>query len=400
MNLSKLLSIILIALIFTIAAGCSGKADVSDKEIDAMAKYVDDNGNILDESGKIVNSDKKMGKTTVGFLFVGGFDDFGYNQAAYLGSMAVEKAFPDVNVIRAENVPETAEVETKMEEMIKSGAKIIFATSYGYLPQVLTVAKKYPDVIFYHQGGLESADNVGTYFASIWKEMYLSGVSAGKMTKSNKLGFVASVPIEQVLLNLNAFTMGARSVNPDATTTAVFTNSWCDPVTQVSVTNDMAGKGIDVISQHQDCTKTIVETAEKLNLYVVGYHADASSIGKNNWVTGGIWDWGNAYIELVQTALDGKFKTSPYHSVYQFPDNFGAAKLASFGPKVPSDVKQLVEDLEPDIITGKIHPFTGPLKDNQGNIQIPAGTTVSDDDIMNSSTYLVEGVIGNIPKTD
>ena len=308
MNLSKLLSIILIALIFTIASGCSGKADVSDKEIDAMAKYVDDNGNILDESGKIVNSDKKMGKTTVGFLFVGGFDDFGYNQAAYLGSMAVEKAFPDVNVIRAENVPETAEVETKMEEMIKSGAKIIFATSYGYLPQVLTVAKKYPDVIFYHQGGLESADNVGTYFASIWKEMYLSGVAAGKMTKSNKLGFVASVPIEQVLLNLNAFTMGARSVNPDATTTAVFTNSWCDPVTQVSVTNDMAGKGIDVISQHQDCTKTIVETAEKLNLYVVGYHADASSIGKNNWVTGGIWDWGNAYIELVQTALDGNSK--------------------------------------------------------------------------------------------
>ncbi|RKN79242.1 BMP family ABC transporter substrate-binding protein [Paenibacillus ginsengarvi] len=397
MKFKTLLASLLVAFVLIAAAGCSRPDGVSDKEIEQMAQYVDDKGNIVDENGKIVQAGK-TDNTKVGFLFVGGFDDFGYNQAAYLGSIAVEKAFPDVDVIRAENVPESAEVERKIEEMIRSGAKIIFPTSYGYLPFVLNVAKKHPDIIFYHQGGLESSDNVGTYFASIWKQMYLSGVAAGKMTKTGKLGFVASVPIEQVLLNINAFTMGARSVNPNATTSVVFTNSWCEPAEQVKAANQLIGSGVDIISQHQDCTTSIVETALKSNVKVVGYHADASKIGKSSWISGGIWDWGNAYIELVKTAKDGGFKSSRYAGVYQFPDSFGAAKLAEFGPAVPEDVKQIVKSLEPDLISGNMRPFTGPIKDNEGNIKVPAGTVVKDEDIMSGSTYLVEGVIGKIAK--
>ena len=154
------------------------------------------------------------GGKAVGFIFVGAKDDYGYNQAAYIGSQGVEKAFPDLKVLRSENVPETAEAERVMEEMIRNGAKIIFPTSYGHLDPALNVAKRHPDVLFYHQGGLKTADNLGTYFGTIWEPVYLAGIAAGKMSKSGKLGYIVSVPIPQVLLNVNAFELGAKSVNP------------------------------------------------------------------------------------------------------------------------------------------------------------------------------------------
>jgi basic membrane lipoprotein Med (substrate-binding protein (PBP1-ABC) superfamily) len=338
-----------------------------------------------------------QGSEAVGFLFVGTSVDYGYNQAAYLGSVGVEEAFPELTIFRSENVPETAEAERVMEEMIRSGAKIIFPTSYGHLDPALEVAKRHPDVAFFHQGGLMNAENLGTYFGNIWQAVYLSGVAAGHMTESNKLGYVVSVPIPQVLLNVNAFTLGAQSVNPDIETTVVFTGSWCDPGQQSSAVSSMANQGIDVITQHQDCTRTIIEAADRLNIKTVGYHADASALAPDNWITGSIWNWSELYVDMVKTALAGQFHESPYSGQYRVGMAENVVHLAPFGNKVPQEVQDKVLALQEALLAGEFHPFTGPIYDQNGEVKIAEGVT-PDTHTLESTNYLVRGVRGNIPR--
>lgn len=335
------------------------------------------------------------GSEKIGFIFVGTKDDYGYNQAAYRGSVAVEEAFPDMTVLRNENVPETAEAERVMEEMIRNGAKVIFPTSYGHLEPAMNVAERYPDVAFFHQGGLENADNLGTYFGNIWQAAYLSGIAAGGASDSGKLGYVASFPIPQVLLNINAFTLGAQSVNPEATTTVAFTGSWCDPGQQASSVNSLADQGIDVVSQHQDCTKTIIETADRLDIKAVGYHADASTLATDAWVTGAIWNWEELFVDMTKTAVEGEFKGSQYDGIYRGGLSEGVVELAPFGSVVPDDIKALIEEKESEIESGEFHPFAGPIMGQDGTIKIEEGVTPTIDQL-ESVNYFVEGVIGNI----
>lgn len=342
------------------------------------------------------NSAPGKGSEAVGFIFIGTKDDYGYNQAAYLGSEAVEEAFPDMKVLRSENVPETAEAERVMEEMIRSGAKIIFPTSYGHLDPALEVAKRHPDVAFFHQGGLKNADNLGTYFGNIWQSAYLAGIAAGKTSESGKLGYVVSYPIPQVLLNVNAFTLGARSVNPEATTSVVFTGSWCDPGQQASAVNSLAEQGVDVISQHQDCTKTIIETANRLNIQSVGYHADASTLAPENWITGAIWNWKELFVDMTKTALEGNFKGSQYDGKYRGGLSEGVVELAPFGTKVPEDVKALVEEKKQAMMNGEFHPFAGPIIGQDGSVKIEEGVSPTTEEL-ETTDFFVEGVIGKIP---
>ncbi|WP_051318503.1 BMP family ABC transporter substrate-binding protein [Cohnella thermotolerans] len=335
------------------------------------------------------------GGKAVGFIFVGTKDDYGYNQAAYQGSVAVEKAFPNLKVLRAENVPETAEAERVMEQMIKDGAKIIFPTSYGHLDPALNVAKRHPDVVFFHQGGLKTAENLGTYFGTIWEPVYLAGVAAGKMTKTNKLGYIVSVPIPQVLLNVNAFEQGAKSVNPKATTTVVFTGSWCDPGQQANAANSLIDGGADVLTQHQDCTKTVIETAERNNVMTVGYHADASALAPNGWITGSVWNWPDLFVDMVKTAEEGKFKGSIYDGKYRGTLKDNVVQLTDFGKNVPDDVKALVEETKTKLINGELHPFAGPVKDQNGKVRYKEGENPTIEQL-ESMDFLVEGVIGTI----
>lgn len=332
----------------------------------------------------------------VGFIFVGAKDDFGYNQAAYLGSEGVEQTCKDLKVLRSENVPETAEAERVMEEMIRSGAKIIFPTSYGHLDPALEVAKRHPEVVFFHQGGLKTGENLGTYFGTIYEPVYLAGIAAGKMTRTNKLGYIVSVPIPQVLLNVNAFEMGARSVNPNATTSVVFTGSWCDPGKQADSVNSLLDKGVDVVTQHQDCTKTVIETAERRGAMSVGYHADASTLAPKGWIVGSVWKWSAPYVDMVQTAQAGKFKGSKYDGRYRGGMKDGLVGLTEFGTSVPSDVQSLVKAKEKAMLAGTLKPFKGPIKDQSGKVRIAEGVTPSSEDL-ESMDYLVEGVEGHIP---
>jgi basic membrane lipoprotein Med (substrate-binding protein (PBP1-ABC) superfamily) len=335
--------------------------------------------------------------TTVGFIFVGPGDDYGYNQAAFLGSKAVEADLPGVKVLRAENVPETEEAERVMEQMIRDGATIIFPTSYGHLDPALAVAARHPEVIFEHQGGLKTSENLGTYFGTIWEAVYLSGMAAGKMTKTNKLGYIVSFPIPQVLLNINAFTLGARSVNPAVTTIVVFTANWCDPGKQAEAANTLIAQGVDVLTQHQDCTKTIVETAERNGIMSVGYHADASPLAPKGWITGSIWNWGPLYDDMVKTIQAGKWAESPYKGKYRVGLKDGVVALAPFGASVPQEVQSLVLEKKQAIIDGTLFPFEGPIKDQDGKVRIEAGVRPPVEDL-ETTDYLVEGVIGTIPK--
>jgi len=330
---------------------------------------------------------------TVGFIYVGTIDDGGYNQAAYQGEQAVAK-MPNVKTIHAENVPETAEAERVMEQMIQRGATIIFPTSFGHLDPALNVAKKHPDVTFFHEGGLKSSENLGTFFGTIWQTEYLAGVAAGSATKSGKLGFVVAFPISQTMLNINAFHLGARSVNPNVSTTVVFTSNWCDPAKNAEATQSLVSQGIDVITQHQDCPVPVIQAAEKAGIMSVGYHVDDQKFAPKGWLTAAVWNWTGLFPDLVKQATDGTYKPA----VQRFTLKDGVVGLAPFGPLVPKDVqdkiaavKTRMEGAEPFLA------FTGPIKDQSGTVKIAAGTT-PDIVTLESMNWLAEGVVGSIPR--
>jgi basic membrane protein A and related proteins len=326
---------------------------------------------------------------------VGPHNDFGYNQAAYQGSLAVQKAFPEAKILQAENIPETAEAERVMEKMIRDGATILFPTSFGHLKPALNVAKRHPDVTFLHMGGLETAPNLGTYFGTIYDTQYAVGQAAGMATKSDKLGYVVAFPIAQTLLNINAFELGARSVNPQAKTFVVFTGSWCDPGKQAEATNSLVDQRVDVLAQHQDCTKTVVETAERRGVMSTGYHADASKLAPKGWLTGSIWNWGPLMVKMAKTAADGKFKDSPYSGLYRVGVPSGVINLAPFGAAATPEIRKKVDATFAKLKSGWV-PFEGPIKDQSGKEEIPAGKT-PDRHALESTDYLVQGVVGRIP---
>ena len=346
-----------------------------------------------DEKASSSGGDKNL---TVGFLYVGPRNDYGYNQAAYQGSLAVKKAFPDAKVLQAENVPETAEAERVMEKMIDDGATIIFPTSFGHLDPALNVAKRHRDVTFLHQGGLKTAENLGTYFGTIYETQYAVGQAAGMATKSNKLGYVVAFPIAQTLLNINAFQLGAASVNPKATTNVVFTSNWCDPGKQAEAANSLLDQGVDVIEQHQDCTKTIIQTTERRGAMSTGYHADASTLAPKGWLTGSVWNWGPLFVDMVKTVQAGEFEGSPYAGRYRAGAAEGVVQLAPFGAAATPAIRKKVTATYNALKDGTLKPFTGPIKDQSGKVVIAAGEA-PDATELESTDYLVDGVIGKIP---
>ena len=328
-------------------------------------------------------------KLKVGFIFVGSQKDLGYNQAAAEGSQYLEKAFDDIEVLRSENIPETADVQAVEEQMIRDGAKIIFATSYGYSGPTKEIIEKHPDVMFLHMGDVEAFENYASFFGNIWQLEYAAGQVAGATSETGKLGFIAAFPIPQTLLNVNAFHLGAQSVNPDVETTFVLTSSWCDPAKQATAVQAMVDAGVDVLTQHQDCTKTIVEAAERAGIFVSGYHQDASSAAPNAWLTGAAWNWGPVYSEIVAEIRKGTYKSSV---MFQGLDA-GWVQLSPFGDFLPDDVKQRALDTVEKLRTGSFQPFTGPITDQDGVVQIADGVVPTDADLQ-STGYLLQGITG------
>lgn len=336
-------------------------------------------------------------EAVVGFLYVGPKDDFGYNQAAYDGSLAVD-AIDGVTVIQAENVPETSEAEAVMENMIDEGAELIFATSFGHLEFARNVAEANPDVTFVHQGGLEgdNLDNLGTYFGTVYEPVYTAGIAAGSASESGMLGFVYAFPIPQTLANINAFTLGAQSVNPDIETITIATGNWCDPSIQAQAATSLLDQGVDVITQHQDCTKTIIETAEAAGAFSVGYHADASEFAPEGWLTGSEWDWEALYVDIVETVLAGDFVDSPYNGDFRVGLQTGDNPFvqSAFGEAVDDDVVALIDEARETFVDGG-SPFAGPVLDQDGETVFEEGEQPTYEEI-DTMDFFVQGVVGTI----
>jgi len=337
------------------------------------------------------------GKLTIGFIYVGPKDDFGYNQAAYEGSLAMASSFPGATLLQAENVPETAESETVMEGMIDDGADLIFATSYGHFEFAQHVAERHPDVVVVHQGGLEEAPglpNFGTYFGTVYEPVYTAGIVAGSASESGKLGYVYAFPIPQTLANINAFTLGAQSVNPDIETVTVATGSWCDPSLQAQAAQSLIDQGVDVITQHQDCTKTIVEAAEEAGVFSVGYHASTQSLAPHGWLTGSEWNWGPLYTDIVGTVADGDFTNSDYDGNYRVGLQTGTNPFvqSDYGTSVSSSTESLVEEARERFVEGG-SPFAGPVLSQDGDTVWADGEQPSYDEV-ETMDFMVAGVIG------
>ncbi|MAO79425.1 MAG: BMP family ABC transporter substrate-binding protein [Nocardioides sp.] len=339
--------------------------------------------------------------TAVGFIMVGPKDDYGYNQAVYEGSQAVAEAFPDLEVLTAENVPEDDSAVTTMEQMIDRGAKIIFATSYGHLDAAQQVAEAHPDVVVVQQGNtLADEDilpNLGTYFGTVYEPMYLAGIAAGAASETGKLGYVYAFPIPQTIANINAFTLGAQTVNPDIETITVATSSWCDPAAQAEAASSLLSQGVDVLTQHQDCTKTVIDAAEATGAYTVGYHADASTLAPEGWLTGAVWDWPELYIDIVDTAVSGQFTGSPYNANFRVGLKTGTNPfvLAEYGPSVSDETITAIENAEASLASDEGSPFVGPVYAQDGTEMIAAGVVpdYAEIDVMD---YFVKGVTGNL----
>ncbi len=334
----------------------------------------------------------------VGFIYVGARDDFGYNQA-HAQAAAIIKTLPNVKVIEEENVPETVAVQKTMEAMIRQdGATLIFATSFGYFdPHVVKVAKKYPDVRFAHCGGLWKAGsdpmNAGSFFGYIDEAQYLNGVVAGHMSKSKKLGFVAAKPVPQVLRNLNAFAMGARSVDPSIVTTVIFTGDWSLPIKEAEAANSLIDQGCDVLTCHVDGPKVIVETAEKRGAMTCGYHASQAALAPKGYLTGAEWNWETPYKAHVAAIQHG----APMINFLRGGLRDGFVKTSPYGPAVSAEAKKNADAIKAQMMAGGFVIYKGPLKDNKGKVVIADGVSQAQTDIaLESMNYLVEGVVGQI----
>jgi len=335
----------------------------------------------------------------VGVIYVGPRGDFGYNQAQAAAAAALKK-MPGVKVVEEENVPETAAVQKTMEAMINQDkATLIFPTSFGYFdPHMLKMAEKYPKVRFAHCGGMWTAGkhpmNTGSYFGYIDECQYLAGVIAGFTSKTKKLGFIAAKPIPQVLRNINAFTMGARSVDPSITTRVIFTGEWSMPVKEAEAATSLIDQGVDVLTSHVDSPKVIVETAEKRGVFSSGYHASQSALAPKGYLTGAEWDWATPYAAQVKAAQTGA--AMPNFLRGGLKD--GYVKMSPYGSAVGAPARAKADEIRAAMMKGGYAIFKGALKDNKGGTVIAAGKSLDQFDAeLEKMNYLVEGVIGSIP---
>lgn len=332
-------------------------------------------------------------KLKVGFVYMATPGDGGWTYSHDQGRKYLEETLPDVEVMVVENVPDvTADAERIMEQMIKNGVKVIFGTTFGYMDAIMNVSKKYPDVYFLHCTGYQTADNVSIYDVREYDATYLTGVVAGMMTKTNKIGYVAAQPIPVVVRAINSFALGVKSVNPDAKVRVVWTSTWYDPAKEKEAALGLLDTGVDVVAQYQD-TPAVQQAAEERGAYSIGFHSDMRKFAPNANLTSYMWNWGPFYVEQVEAYQNGTWKSiDAWLSMAE-----GACDIAPLNEDlVPADVIQHVDEVKNKIIAGEIKVFEGPIWDNQGNQMAQEGEVLPDD-VLRSMNWLVDNIDGQIP---
>lgn len=328
----------------------------------------------------------------VGFVYVGPVGDHGWSYEHDQGRLEMEKHFNGkVQTTFVENVPEGADAERVITQLAKSGNEVIFTTSFGFMNPTAKAAKRFPKVTFEHATGYKMDKNLGTYVLRTYEGRYVSGVAAGMATKSNTLGYIATFPIPEVIRDINAVYLGAKSVNPDIKLKIVWVNTWYDPGKESDAANALMDQGADIILQHTDSPAPLI-AAEKRGMMAIGQASDMSHFAPKAHMFSVRDHWAPHYIKTVQAVMDGNWKPEDY---------WGGLKdellqIVAINPSLPEEIKTAISDIEAKIISGEIVPFTGPMKDNQGKEVIPAGHSLTDKELAAVNWY-VEGIDAKIP---
>ena len=337
---------------------------------------------------------RAAGTLTVGWVYVGPKNDFGFNQAHHEAVEAL-KSTPGLKVLEEENVPETEAVEQTMQSMINfDGAQLLFLTSFGYFDHMVKVAPQYPKVQFRHQGLLwkpSDPPNTGSYFGYISEALYGCGVASAMASKTGKLGFIAAKPIPAVIRSINSFTLGARSVNPAITVQLIITGGWSVPTKEAEATNSLADNGVDGVACHIDDLKVVLQTADKRGIHSCGLNVDQRSLAPKGYLTGALYNWKKPYGEMIADVMDGK--DLPHLLRGGFAE--GYVEMGPFGTAATEPVRKAVDAAAADLASGKRFVFSGPLKDNNGKVILAAGQHMDvTDPALLRVNYLVEGVNG------
>ena len=334
----------------------------------------------------------------VAFVYVSPVGDAGWTFQHDQGRKQMEAAMKGAVITKfIENVPEGADAERIIRQLAQDGNRIIFTTSFGYMNQTAKVAVAFPNATFFHATGYKTSANLGTYNARFYEGRYLNGVIAGKMTKTNIAGYVAAFPIPEVMQGINAFTLGMKSVNPKAEVRVIWVNSWFDPGKEREAAMTLISQGADMITHHTDSTAVVQAAEEKhkeKGTWSFSYHSDMAKYGPTAQLTGTTHIWGDFYTKTVKEVLDKKWKATNVWG--GFKD--GMIKLAPLNPAIPADLKKIVLKMEADITAGKLHPFAGPVVDQEGKERVPKGKNMTDAE-MGAMNYYVKGVASTLPKS-
>ncbi|BCO26386.1 purine-binding protein [Rhodoferax lithotrophicus] len=331
----------------------------------------------------------------IAFAYVGPVGDGGWTFAHDNGRKALEKEFGDKIVTSfVENVPESADAERVLRDMAGQGNKLIFGTTFGYMEPMLKVAADNAGIKFEHATGYKQADNMRTYDSRTYEGAYMAGVIAGKMTKSNTLGVVASIPIPEVVRNINAFTLGAQSSNPKIKTKVVWVNGWFDPPKETEAATSLINGGADVLFQNTD-SPAVLKTAEAKGKRAFGWDSDMTSYGPKAHLASSVINWGPYYIKATKEALDGSWKAGAgAHSWWGVKE--GAIDIVSIAEDVPAETKAKIDEIKKGLTDGSFAIWKGPITDNTGKVQV-AKDTVADDQFLGGLNFFVKGVEGKVP---
>ena len=344
-----------------------------------------------------VADDKKL---KVGFVYLTTPGDHGWTYAHEVGRQDVIRHFGDkVETTFVENVPEGPDATRVIRDLAKQGNDIIFTTSFGYMDPTLKVAKEFPEVKFDHITGYKRAPNMATGNIRFYEGRYVQGVVAGLMTKSNKIGYIASFPIPEVIQGINAFGLGLRSVNKDAEVSVIWVNTWYDPVKEADAAKVHIAEGADILAQHTD-SPAMLQTAEKAGVFGFGQSSDMKAFAPKAQLFSSVNNWGPYYISQIQALMDGSWTTG------EGPDHWAGNTWAGMADdflvltqfeNMPADVAKAAQKAADDIKSGTNKIFTGPIRDNTGAEKVPAGKTLNDGELFTTLDYYVEGVVGKIP---
>ena len=330
-------------------------------------------------------------KVKVGFVYVGPVGDHGWTYEHEQGRLAVEKAFGDeVKTTYVENVSEGPDAARVIQQLAR-GHDIIFTTSFGFMNPTIKVAKRFPKVKFEHATGFKRAPNVSTYSARFYEGRYVIGLIAGKVTKTNTIGYIASFPIPEVVRGINAAYFAAKSVNPAVKFKVIWVNTWFDPGKEADAARALIDQGADVLMQHTD-SPAAMQISEEKGIFAFGQASDMIKFGPNVQLTSIIDNWGPYYVARVKAVLDGTWDSQDTWDGI----GPGMVEMAAFSQRIPEDVRAMAAKARDDIGAGKLHPFTGPINKQDGSPWLAAGETASDGDLAGMNFY-VEGVEGSLP---